>query len=141
MNVFFNLVKKENSLGKLLITFDKISKMKKIYHLSSCSTCIRIIKELNPDESVVLQNIKTEKITEAQLDEMKTLAGSYEALFSKRAMKYKALGLKEMNLVEEDFKRYILEEYTFLKRPVIIVSDEIFVGNSKKVVAQAKVHF
>jgi arsenate reductase len=115
--------------------------MKKIYHLSSCSTCIRIIKELNPDESVVLQNIKVEKITEAQLEEMKALAGSYEALFSKRAMKYKALGLKEMNLGELDYKKYILEEYTFLKRPVIIINDEIFVGNSKKIIEQAKVHF
>ena len=115
--------------------------MKKIYHLSSCSTCIRIIKELNPDESVVLQNIKTEKITESQLEEMKVLAGSYEALFSKRAMKYKALGLKEMNLGESDYKKYILDEYTFLKRPVIIVDNEIFVGNSKKIIEQAKVHF
>ena len=115
--------------------------MKKIYQLSSCSTCIRIIKELNPDESVVLQNIKVEKITEAQLEEMRMLAGSYEALFSKRAMKYKALGLKEINLGELDYKKLILEEYTFLKRPVIIINDEIFIGNSKQTIEQAKVHF
>ncbi len=115
--------------------------MKKIYHLSTCSTCIRIIKELNPDSTVVLQDIKTERITESQLEEMKLLAGSYEALFSKRAMKYKALGLKDKSLVESDFKNYILEEYTFLKRPVIIVDDEIFVGNSKSNIEEAKVHF
>jgi len=115
--------------------------MKKIYHLGSCSTCIRIIKELKPDDEVVLQNIKTEKITEIQIIEMKNLAGSYEALFSKRAMKYKSLGLKEKNLTETDYKNYILEEYTFLKRPVIIVGEEIFVGNSKKVIEQAKTHF
>ena len=115
--------------------------MKKIYHLATCSTCIRIIKALNPDDSVVLQDIKTEKMTESQLAEMKDLAGSYEALFSRRAMKYKSLGLKNKNLGEDDFKKYILEEYTFLKRPVIIVDKEIFVGNSKKVIEQAKVHF
>jgi len=115
--------------------------MKKIYHLATCSTCIRIIKELNPDAKVVLQDIKTEKITEEQLEEMKNLAGSYEALFSKRAMKYKALGLKEKNLTEVDFKSYILDEYTFLKRPVIIVNDEIFVGNSKANIEKVKVHF
>ena len=115
--------------------------MKKIYHLSTCSTCIRIIKELKPDNTVVLQDIKTERITESQLEEMKLLAGSYEALFSKRAMKYKALGLKDKSLVESDFKSYILEEYTFLKRPVIIINDEIFVGNSKSNIEKASVHF
>ena len=47
-------------------------------------------------------------------------------------MKYKSLGLKDKSLSEEDYKNYILEEYTFLKRPVTIIGDEIFVGNSKK---------
>ncbi len=128
-------------MHKLLITFGKTFRMKKIYHLSSCSTCIRIIKELNPSSEVVLQDIKTEKITKEQLEDMKVLTGSYEALFSKRAMKYKALGLKEKNLSENDFKNYILEEYTFLKRPVIVVDNEIFVGNSKTNIEKAKVHF
>lgn len=81
------------------------------------------------------QDIKTESMTEAQVDEMKDLAGSYEALFSRVAMKYRSMGLNEMDLNETDYKKYILQEYTFLKRPVFIVGDEIFVGNSKKVVA------
>lgn len=112
--------------------------MKKIYHLATCNTCQRIIKELDEGEGFVLQNIKEEKITSAQLDEMKNMAGSYEALFSRRAMKYRSMGLNEMNLKESDYKKYILEEYTFLKRPVTIIQKEIFVGNSKKVVAAAK---
>ena len=53
-------------------------------------------------------------------------------------MKYRSLGLNEMDLQEQDYKKYILEEYTFLKRPVIIIENEIFVGNSKKVVNAAK---
>jgi arsenate reductase len=69
---------------------------------------------------------------------MKEMAGSYESLFSRRAMKYRGMGLNEMTLTEADYKKYILEEYTFLKRPVIIIEDKIFVGNSKKVVAAAK---
>tara|TARA_B100000809_G_C14841823_1_gene425039 strand:- start:157 stop:504 length:348 start_codon:yes stop_codon:yes gene_type:complete len=115
--------------------------MKKIYHLATCSTCIRIIKELNPNSDVILQDIKTEKISEKQLDEMKNLAGSYENLFSKRAMKYKALGLKDKNLTESDYRQYILDEYTFLKRPVSLVNKEIFIGNSKKIIEESKVHF
>lgn len=112
--------------------------MKKIYHLSSCSTCQRIIKELDIDSDFELQDIKTQKITEAQLEEMKDLSGSYESLFSRRAMKYKELGLKEKVLSEDDYRGYILSEYTFLKRPVLLIDGEIFVGNAKKTVENAK---
>ncbi len=111
--------------------------MKKIYHLSTCKTCQRIIGELNGGEGFVLQDIKTEPITEAQLQEMCDMAGSYEALFTRRSRKYRAMGLHEQELGEADYKRLILEEYTFLKRPVVVVEDEIFIGNSKKVVAAA----
>lgn len=107
--------------------------MKKIYYLSTCDTCKRIMKEIGVDATWTKQDIKTENITEEQLEEMKTLSGSYGALFSRRAQKYKSLGLKEMNLTEEDYKKYILEEYTFLKRPVALINNNIFVGNSKKV--------
>ncbi len=106
--------------------------MKKVYHLSTCNTCQRIIKELGIGEEFEYQDIKTEKITEEQLEAMKVLAGSYEQLFSKVARKYKELGLKDKTLSEEDCKNYILEEYTFLKRPVFLVDGRIFIGNSKK---------
>jgi len=113
--------------------------MQKIYYLSSCSTCIRIMNELElKDKKFELQDIKSEKITAAQLAEMKKMAGSYEALFSRVALKYRALGLDKKQLTEEDYKNYILQEYTFLKRPVIITGNKIFVGNSKSTVAAAK---
>lgn len=112
--------------------------MKKIYHLSTCNTCQRIINELDLTEDFQFQDIKNEEITEKQLEEMHTLSGSYEALFSRRARLYKERGLKEQSLSESDYKSLILEHYTFLKRPVIINGNEIFIGNSKKSVAAAK---
>jgi len=111
--------------------------MKKVYHLSTCSTCQRILKELKGNK-FQLQDIKTETITKQQIEEMYKHTSSYEALFSKRAMKYKSMGLKDENLQEEDFKNLILEEYTFLKRPVFIVADKIFIGNSKKTIEALK---
>ena len=111
--------------------------MKKIYHLGTCSTCQRILKELAPLDDVVLQDIKTEPITLAQLDEMKSLAGSFENLFSRRAMLFRQRGLHEKALSENDYRDLILEQYTFLKRPVMLFEGEIFIGNSKKVVAAA----
>ncbi|HRD40966.1 MAG TPA: ArsC/Spx/MgsR family protein, partial [Bacteroidia bacterium] len=108
----------------------------KIYYLSSCSTCARIIKDLNLEKhKFVFQDIKTDKITAAQLEEMKEMAGSYEALFSRVALKYKSLDPKPAK--ESEYKKLIIEEYTFLKRPVIINGKQIFVGNSKKVVEAA----
>ncbi|TXB66565.1 arsenate reductase family protein [Phaeodactylibacter luteus] len=111
--------------------------MKKIYHLSTCNTCQRIIKELGEGKGFDLQDIKTSPITEEQLDEMGRLSGSYESLFSRRARKYRAMGLHEQALQEADYKRLILEEYTFLKRPVILIDGQIFVGNTKKTIAEA----
>ena len=111
--------------------------MKKIYYLSTCDTCKRIMKELNL-EGFEKQDIKVNPVTEEQLEEMRKMSGSYEALFSKRARKYKALGLKDKNLGKEDFKHYLLSDYTFLKRPVIMVDNKIFVGNSPKTVEAAK---
>ena len=84
-----------------------------------------------------LQDIKTEKITAKQLDEMKKLSGSYEALFSRIALKFRSLGLNKMTLGEADYKKYILEEYTFLKRPVMLIDGKIFIGNSKSVIEAA----
>ncbi|NDV41890.1 arsenate reductase family protein [Flagellimonas sediminis] len=112
--------------------------MKKIYHLGSCSTCQRILKELEPLDGVQLQEIKSEPMTAAQVDEMKVLSGSYESLFSKKAMLFRQKGLHEKELSEKDYKELILEHYTFLKRPVILIDGKIFVGNSKKTVQAAK---
>lgn len=112
--------------------------MKKLYYLSTCTTSKRIIQELKLKEhNFDFQDIKFEAITEEQLDEMKIMSGTYESLFSKIARKYKELGLKDQKLSEDDFKSYILSEYTFLKRPVIIFDNSIFVGSSKKVFAAA----
>ena len=112
--------------------------MNKIYYLSSCNTCTRIIKELHLPEDFKLQDIKTESITVSQIEAMRALTERYEDLFSKRARLYKELGLKDKSLTEDDYKSYILEHYTFLKRPVIIYNNQIFIGNSKKTVEAAK---
>ncbi|NOR27465.1 MAG: arsenate reductase [Lutibacter sp.] len=105
--------------------------MKKIYHLKTCDTCRRLLKEMDTS-GYVLQEIKTEPITVKQLDKLHDLTNSYEVLFSRRAKKYKQMDLKNQVLTEQDYKQLILDEYTFLKRPVIINNNEVYVGNTKK---------
>ena len=112
--------------------------MKKVYCLNSCSTWQRILKDLNGLEGFEKQNIKELNISPEQLDWLREKTGSYEALFSRQALKYKELGLKDKKLAEADYRDLILEEYTFLKRPVIIDGEDIFVGNAPKTVEAAK---
>lgn len=111
--------------------------MKKIFHLKSCSTNQRILKELNPGPDVELQNIKEQNIDPETLDFIKDKVGSYEALFSRKAMKFRQMGLHEKQLTEKDYRDLMLQEYTFLKRPFMINGDEVFVGNSKATVEAA----
>lgn len=111
--------------------------MRKVYHLSTCGTCKKILSEVNL-EGIELQDVKKQKITPAQLEEMKALTGSYEALFSRISRNYKALGLKDKTLNEQDYKHYLLTDYTMLKRPVFIIDGTIFIGNSPQNVEALK---
>ena len=112
--------------------------MKRIYHLSTCSTNQKILKQLNL-EGFELIDIKEQNIDGKTLDWLKEKVGSYDALFSKRAMKYKSLGLKEKNLKDDELREYMLNEYTFLKLPFIINEDQVFIGNSASTIDQAKI--
>lgn len=122
----------------MIFELKKILSVKKIYYLSTCDTCKRILKEISPSSDFILQDIKTNPVSNEQLNEMKNLAGTFENLFSKRARLYKERDLKNKNLSDEDYRDLILEHYTFLKRPVIQYNDQIFIGNSKKVIETAK---
>jgi arsenate reductase (glutaredoxin) len=110
----------------------EIKKMDKIYYLASCDTCRKIIKSLPKDHNLVFHDIKQDPITAQELEKMRELAGSYEALFSKKAQLYKSLDLKNKALTEDDFKKYILEHYTFLSRPVFIINNAIYIGNTQQ---------
>ncbi|MCC9072632.1 arsenate reductase [Flavobacterium sp. F-65] len=110
--------------------------MNKIYYLASCDTCRKIIKGLPKDIDLAYHDIKQNPITETELEEMHQLAGSYEALFSKKAQLYKSMDLKNKSLTEADFKKYILEHYTFLSRPVFIIDEKIYIGNSQQNILQ-----
>ncbi len=136
---FCNIFRREKSGRQSCLTLPQNrTTMKKVFLLNNCGTCQRIMGELCELPSFERQNIKEANISAEDLDWLREKTGSYEALFSKVALKYKSLGLKDKNLTEPDFRRYILEEYTFLKRPVIIDGEEVWVGNAPKTVESAK---
>jgi arsenate reductase len=103
-----------------------------IYYLASCDTCRKIIKSLPNADRLSFHDIRQNPITEKELDALYRLSGSYEALFSKKAQLYKEKDLKSKSLTEADYKKYLLEHYTFLSRPVFVINDVIYIGNSQK---------
>ena len=78
------------------------------------------------------REIKTKAVTEDELQELYALTQSYEVLFSKKSTQIKERNVDVKSLQEEDFRRLILEDYRFLKRPVFIINQEIFIGSDKK---------
>jgi arsenate reductase len=104
----------------------------KIYYLATCDTCRKIIKSLPNADRLTFHDIRQNPITENELEEMHQLSGSYEALFSMKAQLYKSMNLKNQSLSETDYKKYLLEHYTFLSRPVFIIDEKIYIGNGQK---------
>lgn len=112
--------------------------MKKIYSLASCDTCRKILKEVAPGKDVEIINIKECNISPKDLDRAAQLLGSYEALFSRKAVKYRSLGLHLKTLAEKDIRKLILSEYTFLKRPVAIIDNKVTAGHTKEAIEDLK---
>ena len=112
--------------------------MSKFYHLSSCSTCKRIIKELNLPKTINMIDIKKNSLDEYSIQELYSMTGSYEALINKRARLFKEKELILSQLKEEDYKELLTEHYTFLKRPILLLDEVLFIGNSKQTIANAK---
>ena len=108
------------------------------FYLKSCDTCLKILKQL-PQNKLNLVNIKEYPLKAEQLEYLHSFSHSYESLFNFRAQKLKLLTAQEKPVGEEDFKKYLLEDYTYLKRPVILVEDKIFIGNSPQNIEQLKI--
>ena len=111
--------------------------MRVFFYLSTCDTCKRILKQLPLPEDIVKIDIKKNPLTSSQLATLHSHTGSYEALLNKRAQLMKQRDLTIQELSENEIKGLLLEHYTFLKRPVLLFDEEIFIGNSAKTIAEA----
>ena len=103
----------------------------KVYLLSTCTTCKRILKEVSNFGEFEVIDVKKIKLSGREIDDLAEKAGGYEAIFNKQSLKYRTLGLKNKSLSERDYRQYLTEEYTFLKRPVFVIDNNIYVGNGK----------
>ncbi len=112
--------------------------MKHVFYLDSCSSCRRIIRDVNPGDDFVLQNLKQTPISESQVDFLASATGSYESLFNKQARKYREMELFKREISESEYKSLLLQEYTFLKRPIFVLDSNVFVCKNKDTINNLK---
>ena len=107
-------------------------------YLSTCSTCVRIIKSLGIEEASFLQNVKEQMVTPEQLAFLYDYTNSYEQLINKRGRVYAQMKREGVLFSEEVYKALLKKEYSCLKRPVLIWNNNVFLGNSKTTVEAMK---
>ncbi len=114
--------------------------MKKVFYLKTCGTNKKIMSPLDLSDWE-LREIKSQPVTEAELEEMYEKTKSYEALFSKKSTQIKERAIDVNSLTEKDFKKLILDHYSFLKRPVFVTDNEIFAGSDKNNLENLNAYF
>lgn len=105
-----------------------------VYWLPHCTTCQKALAYLQEKGVKIesLRDLKAQRLERAEVEDLARKAGGAEALFSKRAMKYRQMGLHEQTLSEDDLLRLMTEEYTFITRPVIVRGGRATAGFSAK---------
>jgi arsenate reductase len=105
-----------------------------VYWLPHCSTCQKAVEHLHAKGVRIesFRDLKTQPLERAEVEDLARKVGGVEKLFSRRAMKYRAMGLHEKELSEDDLLRLMTEEYTFVTRPVIVRGDHATAGFSAK---------
>ena len=108
----------------------------KVYYLSTCDTCKRILKSVDLPTNAKLQDVKKEHIDKSDLAELRKYVSSYKDLLNTRAQKLRQEKITVEGMSESSLEKLILSHYSFLKRPVFLFDDRAFIGNSKNNVAQ-----
>jgi arsenate reductase len=103
----------------------KTLEIERFYWLPYCSTCIKAERHLLGKGAQIDRhiNVKEEQVSREELEALSKALGGVDKLFSKRAMKFRAWGLHEKELSDEDMLGYMQQEYTFIKRPVLVTKD------------------
>jgi len=110
--------------------------MRKIWHLQTCDTCRKIIAANPALNNIDQQEIKTKPPTAEQIDELAKLAGSYAAIFNYRSQMLKGVPDRKA-LTESELRNYLVNHYSCLKRPLVVVGNKVFAGNAAATILAA----
>jgi arsenate reductase (glutaredoxin) len=112
--------------------------MNKFYWLPNCSTCVKAKKFLDANNIEIneLRDIKADKLSRAEVENLVELIGGADKLFSRRAIKYRELGLNKREVSTKEMLDLMTDEYTFIKRPVLVIDGKAIAGFSEKSYAE-----
>lgn len=104
------------------------------YGLPNCTTCQKALRRLDYHrvENVKKRNIKEESLSRDEIENLAKMLGGAGNLFSRRSVKYRELGLKDKEIFEAEMLDLMAEEYTFLKRPILVVGKQVIAGFFEK---------
>lgn len=105
-----------------------------VYWMPTCSTCKKAVDYLNEKgvEIASFRDMKSEPLSKAEVKKLVGFIGGAEALFSKRAIKYRTMKLSGRTLSDDEMIELMTGEYTFIKRPVIVSDGRAVAGFSIK---------
>jgi arsenate reductase (glutaredoxin) len=112
--------------------------MNKFYWLPNCSTCVKAKKFLDANgiEINELRDIKANKLSHAEVEKLVEIIGGADKLFSRWAIKYRELGLNKREVSTAEMLDLMTDEYTFIKRPVLVINGKAIAGFSEKSYAE-----
>lgn len=104
------------------------------YGLPNCTTCQKALRRLDYHgvANITKRNIKEEPLSRAEIEELAVKLGGAENLFSRRSVKYREMGLRDKTLTTDEMFDLMADEYTFLKRPILVVGSTAIAGFFEK---------
>lgn len=105
-----------------------------VYWLPHCTTCQKAVEHLHARHVPIrsFRDLKAQPLQRAEVEDLARKVGGVEKLFSKRAMKYRKMGLHEREVSEDEMAQLMADEYTFITRPVIVHGDRATAGFTPK---------
>lgn len=104
------------------------------YWLPECTTCQKAKRRLDYHRLAPtnFRDIKREPLERAEIEQLAALVGGAENLFSRRSVKYRELRLKDKTLSDDEMLDLMTDEYTFLKRPILVIGEKAVAGFFEK---------
>jgi arsenate reductase len=104
------------------------------YWLPECSTCKKAKNHIERHgiRDFELRDIKENPLGREEVENLAKMLGGANELFSRRAIKYREMKLNERELSNEEMLDLMTEEYTFLKRPILVYKGKAIAGFFEK---------
>ena len=90
--------------------------------LPNCTTCQRTLRDLRADGLEVrrFRDLKHAPLDRSELRQIAARVGGVEKLFSRRARKYREMGLAGRTIAPDEMEELMLDACPFIVRPVVL---------------------